>query len=74
VPRTAIRCRTFTHELPISELARRLLVIGGRATSFQGRARSDDQRDQRENKLPETVVTKFLIESGRSLKCQCSGP
>ena len=30
--------------------------------------------DQRENKLPETVVTKFLIESGRSLKCQCSGP
>jgi hypothetical protein len=29
---------------------------------------------QRENRLPETVVTKFLIESGRSLKCQCSGP
>jgi len=29
---------------------------------------------QRENKLPDTVVTKFLIESGRSRKCQFSGP
>jgi hypothetical protein len=30
--------------------------------------------DQRENRLPETVVTKFLIESGRSRICQFSGP
>jgi hypothetical protein len=39
--------------------------------SFPGRRASRHANgDQRVVRLPETVVTKFLTESGRSLRCQ----
>ena len=40
-------------------------------TSFPGRRASRHLKGgQRVVRLPETVVTKFLIESGKSLRCQ----
>jgi hypothetical protein len=49
-------------------------VVPRRATTTpasRGAARADISKGgQRVVRLPETVVTKFLIESGRSLKCQ----
>jgi hypothetical protein len=51
--------------------------VGGfqaRSARSERSERSNQHCDQRENRLPETVVTKFLIESGKSLRCQFSGP
>ena len=51
--------------------------VGGykaRSARSERSERSNQTLHQRENRLPETVVTKFLIESGRSRICQFSGP
>ena len=50
------------------------LIVEGCAKNGYPLQNLDPQNSQRENKLPETVVTKFLIESGRSRRCQFSGP
>ena len=47
----------------------------GSTTSAAPPTHPDARRaSQRENRLPDTVVTKFFIESGRSRRCQFCGP